>query len=86
METCLLDPGSLAGCGLDEGPRSSLDGHHLIYHLLLAGRRRRDGAVLPPPLARKLTEPLSADPLTAELRRRLGANPTLSFQDRPRER
>ena len=86
VETCLLDPGSLAGCGLDEGPRSSLDGHHLIYHLLLAGRRRRDGAVLPPPLARKLTEPLSADPLTAELRRRLGANPTLSFQDRPRER
>ena len=85
-ETCLLDPGSLAGSGLDEGSRSCLDGHHLIYHLLLAGRWRRDGAALPPPLARKLIEPLSADPLTAELRRRLGANHTLSFQDRPRER
>ena len=86
-ETCLLDPGSLAGCGLDEGSRSCLDGHHLVYHLLLAGRWRRDGAgALPPPLARKLVEPLSADPLTAELRRRLGANHTLSFQDRPRER
>ncbi len=86
-ETCLLDPGSLAGCGLDEGSRSCLDGHHLVYHLLLAGRWRRDGAgALPPPLARKLIEPLSADPLTVELRRRLGANHTLSFQDRPRER
>ena len=85
-ETGLLDPGSLAGHCLDEGSRSSLDGHHLIYHLLLAGRRRRDGAVLPPPLARKLTGPLSGDPLTTGLRRRLGAHITPSFQDRSRER
>ena len=85
-ETSLLDPGSLAGCGLDQSSRSSLDGHHLIYHLLLAGRRRRDGAFLPSPLARKLTEPLSADPLTSGLRRRLDADITSSFQDRSRER
>ncbi len=83
-ETSLLDPGSLEGCGLDEGSRSSLDGHHLIFHLLLAGRR--DGAVLPPPLARKLTVPLSADPLTAELRRQLRRQHHLLLQDQSRER
>ena len=71
-ETSLLDAGSVEGSGLDEASRSSLDGHHLIYHLLLARRTRRCGAgVLPRPLARKLTGPLSADPLTAGLRRHL---------------
>ena len=71
-ETSLLAAASVEGSGLDEASRSSLDGHHLIYHLLLARRFRRCGAGdLPRPLARKLTEPLSADPLTAGLRRHL---------------
>ena len=86
-ESSLLDPGGLDGCGLDEGSRSSLDGHHLIYHLLLAARLRRDGAaVLPPSLARKLTEPLSADPLTAGLRRKLRRQHHPLLQDRSSER
>ena len=71
-ETCLLAAGSVEGSGLDEASRSSLDGHHLIYHLLLARRfRRRRAGLLPGSLARRLTEPLSADPLAAGLRRHL---------------
>lgn len=65
----LLDPHGVAACAaLDAAARVALDGHHLIFHLLLA--RRATGASAP--LVRALVAPLSGDPLTGRLRQAIG--------------